>query len=76
VAGVSDGPPHTTPGVDALEGRNMYLGCGKINEQNIVFLFIIVALDLPLILVRGIGQKNPSTSILQLFSCEVYFYGP
>ncbi len=30
VAGVSDGPPHTPPGVDALEGQNMYLGCGKL----------------------------------------------
>ncbi len=25
VAGVSDDPPHTSPGVDALEGQNMYL---------------------------------------------------
>ncbi len=29
VAGVSDDPPHTTPGVDFLEGRNMYLGCNE-----------------------------------------------
>ncbi len=29
MAGVSDDPPHTTPGVDALEGQNMYLGCGN-----------------------------------------------
>ncbi len=27
---VSDNPPHTTPGVDDLEGQNMYLGCGKL----------------------------------------------
>ncbi len=26
---VSDDPPHTPPGVDVLEGQNMYLGCGK-----------------------------------------------
>ncbi len=30
VAGVSDDPPHTKPGVDVLEGQNMYLGCGKL----------------------------------------------
>ncbi len=29
-SGVSDGPPHTTPGVDVLEGKNIYLGCGKL----------------------------------------------
>ncbi len=30
VAGVSDDPPHTSPGVDVLDGQNMYLGCGKL----------------------------------------------
>ncbi len=29
VTGVSDGPSHTPPGVDVLEGQNMYLGCGN-----------------------------------------------
>ncbi len=79
VAGVSDSPlcfPHTPPVVNVLEGRNMYLGCGKsIKKKYIVVLFIIVALDLPLILVGGMGQNNPSTTIMQLFSCEVSFMG-
>ncbi len=34
VAAVSDDPPHITPGVDVLEGQNMYLGCCKsINNK-------------------------------------------
>ncbi len=39
VAGVSDGPPHTPPGVDALEGQNMYLGCGK-SINNILYFYL------------------------------------
>ncbi len=39
VAGVSDGPPHTTPGVDALEEQNMYLGCSK-SINNILYFYL------------------------------------
>ncbi len=42
VAGVSDGPPcfpHTPPGVNVLEGRNMYLGCGKSIKKYIYILY-------------------------------------
>ncbi len=39
VAGVSDDPHHTPPGVDVLEGRNMYLGCGK-SIKNILYFYL------------------------------------
>ncbi len=43
VAGVSDSPPcfpHTPPGVNVLEGRNMYLGCGKsIKKIYCIFIY-------------------------------------
>ncbi len=38
VAGVSDGPPHTPPS-DAVEGQNMYLGCGK-SINNILYFYL------------------------------------
>ncbi len=42
VVGGSEGPPcfsHTPPGVNALEGQNMYLGCGK-SIKNILYFYL------------------------------------
>ncbi len=44
VAGVSDSPPcfpHTPPGVNVLEGRNMYLGCGKSIKYIYIYIYCI-----------------------------------